>query len=735
MSEEKDTASRSSLDRFKGKQDGLITLAIATSVLLFTMLNDTGKEKNEPQFRYPTLDPTTDGIRLLILRPGERGSMIECDLKSLTFEDNPTYDALSYEWGDDTQHEPVWLNGSKVLVREHLWYALHSLRDRNVRKALWVDFLCIDQTNPLEKNRQIPLMGFIYRRARQVVIWLGLHNQPVDKEHEQKLGYAKSVDTRAKQLAEIKLEYFVHGLIHEGYWNRAWIIQEVGMASTIMVYFGTESMEWNDFVKLLNWYREKNSNDAATQTVIKLDAMRRSKFTQKGNFSLQNLVDGFRDAFCTLQHDKVYAFIGLANDTVEEEIPINYQKSIPEVYHDIMRHHFHSLQLESQQTSSIDAVYFAALVRRLLTREKTQLPRIIKTFQEAITKDLTKKDTSTDYSHSQKESTKEIAKDRPEANGNDVGIFSKTSAGLGILPSLFGTGMNINTKKTGSKKEDKDSKYSYWRSENLIPLGVAGVAGAAMIAWLLKKYLEDDQKPKENLTWYWKESSLEDLSAWIKTSNIENESPEFLLRGAIVSRLEHLGPSISDLATSHQAEKCWKVELGCYLRKSNVENLSIVRGLNEKLLSMIGKTTQFCNRNIVSFSSHQTITNLTPHIVANHDEDVSHVSPVLFIGSNQTLGVTPANVREGDFICQFWNSSACAVLRETGSSDPHPKFEIIGRAAMVGKEEGSEWEVPGDKLQFTEESSLKSDLVDLRVSTSTLTWLSLDTVFLPGTIE
>ncbi|CZR65228.1 uncharacterized protein PAC_15128 [Phialocephala subalpina] len=738
MSEEKNRASRSSLDRFKGTQDGLITLSIVASGLLFAMLNTTGEDEKEPQFQYPSLDPTTDGIRLLILRPGERGSRIECDLESITFGDNPTYDALSYEWGDSTQLKPVWLNGSKVLVREHLWGALNSLRDTRIRKAVWVDFLCIDQTNPLEKNKQIPLMAFIYRRARQVVIWLGSHKQPVDKEHEEKLGYAKSVDTRAKHVAEIKLEYFLHGLIHEGYWNRAWIVQEVGMASKIMVSFGSEPMEWNDFVKLLNWYREKNSNDAATQSILKLDNMRRSKFAQTGNFSLQNLVDEFRDAFCTLPHDKVYAFIGLANDTAENEIPINYQKSASEVYHDIMRHHFDSLQSESQQTSSIDAVYFAALVRRLLTREKIQQPRIIKTFREAITKESTKTDTPTNYSQPQKEATKEIAKDRPGENRNDVGISPKTSAGLGFLSSLFGTGMSINARKAGSAKEDEDSKDLSWKTEHLIALGVAGIAGTVGMAWLLRKYLEDDpldQKPNKNLTWYWKESSLEDLSAWTNTPTTENGSPEFLLRGAIVSRVEHLGASIFNLATSHEAEKRWKVELGRYLRNSNVEDLSTVRGLNEKLLSMLGKTTQFCNRNIVSFNSHQAMTNLAPRNSATHDGTASHASPVLFIGSNQTLGVTPADVREGDFICQFWNSNACAVLRKSDSSDLHLPFEIIGRAAIVGKEEGSEWEVPTGKSQFTGKGCLKSDLVDLRVGISTLTWLSLDTIFLPSTTK
>jgi hypothetical protein len=71
---------------------------------------------------------------------------------------------------------------------------LTSLRDERVPRALWVDFLCIDQDDTAEKNKQIPLMAFIYRRAREVIIWLVSHQQPVDEQHESKLGYTKNVD-------------------------------------------------------------------------------------------------------------------------------------------------------------------------------------------------------------------------------------------------------------------------------------------------------------------------------------------------------------------------------------------------------------------------------------------------------------------------------------------------------------------------------------------------------------
>jgi hypothetical protein len=39
---------------------------------------------------------------------------------------------------------------------------------------MWVDAICIDQMSIAEKNKQIPLMGDLYRRAEQVLMWLDL---------------------------------------------------------------------------------------------------------------------------------------------------------------------------------------------------------------------------------------------------------------------------------------------------------------------------------------------------------------------------------------------------------------------------------------------------------------------------------------------------------------------------------------------------------------------------------
>ena len=55
----------------------------------------------------------------------------------------------------------------------NLWNALHRLRHHSRPRRLWIDQICINQGRTYERNRQVQLMGKVYRQARQVIVWLG----------------------------------------------------------------------------------------------------------------------------------------------------------------------------------------------------------------------------------------------------------------------------------------------------------------------------------------------------------------------------------------------------------------------------------------------------------------------------------------------------------------------------------------------------------------------------------
>lgn len=62
-------------------------------------------------------------------------------------------------------------------------------------------------------------------------------------------------------------------------------------------------------------------------------------------------------------------------------------------------------------------------------------------------------------------------------------------------------------------------------------------------------------------------------------------------------------------------------------------------------------------------------------------------------------------------------------------------FEVVGRAAVVSRDESVDWNVPTDKALFATSGLFNWNIVDLSVSLLTITRLPLDTVNLPGTTK
>lgn len=58
-------------------------------------------------------------------------------------------------------------------MRENLWWALFYLRHASAARVLWVDAICIDQNQILERNAQVKQMGRVYSQAESVLVWLG----------------------------------------------------------------------------------------------------------------------------------------------------------------------------------------------------------------------------------------------------------------------------------------------------------------------------------------------------------------------------------------------------------------------------------------------------------------------------------------------------------------------------------------------------------------------------------
>jgi hypothetical protein len=138
--------------------------ASANSIDVFNLLNQDVADKI-----YSQLDNTQ--IRLLKIQRGDN-SRIECSLTTHTLEE-AEFEALSYVWGSQSDAAMISLCGNDFQVTQNLYKALSRLRSAPAEVFFWVDALCINQLDLLERAVQVPRMRDIYSKARRTLIWLG----------------------------------------------------------------------------------------------------------------------------------------------------------------------------------------------------------------------------------------------------------------------------------------------------------------------------------------------------------------------------------------------------------------------------------------------------------------------------------------------------------------------------------------------------------------------------------
>lgn len=133
---------------------------------------------DKPVYEYrPILD--LDGIRLISLRQFRNGQGFghtpNCNIIHTTLEICPRYEALSYTWGNASDLMPCPINGnSHIMISRNLFCALqHLAAEDNGDRYLWVDQLCINQRDLIEKGHQVERMTQTYQKSSVTIIWLG----------------------------------------------------------------------------------------------------------------------------------------------------------------------------------------------------------------------------------------------------------------------------------------------------------------------------------------------------------------------------------------------------------------------------------------------------------------------------------------------------------------------------------------------------------------------------------
>jgi len=108
------------------------------------------------------------------LKPGPWNQMFEIRLRTVSLDDAPSYQALSYVWGVNMATSAMIVDEmSYLVITQYLGNALRHVWSETEWKTLWIDAVCIDQSNDVEKVDQVRRILDIHRLAMRVLIWLG----------------------------------------------------------------------------------------------------------------------------------------------------------------------------------------------------------------------------------------------------------------------------------------------------------------------------------------------------------------------------------------------------------------------------------------------------------------------------------------------------------------------------------------------------------------------------------
>jgi hypothetical protein len=122
-------------------------------------------------YDYAKLGPSE--IRLVELYRSH--PLVRLTIRLLTYSllSTPPYEAISYTWGDVKTTHYIIINGYLLPVTSNALEALHAVAPLWGLRLVWIDSICINQQDPLDKNQQVALMAEIYRRAARTLAWLG----------------------------------------------------------------------------------------------------------------------------------------------------------------------------------------------------------------------------------------------------------------------------------------------------------------------------------------------------------------------------------------------------------------------------------------------------------------------------------------------------------------------------------------------------------------------------------
>lgn len=280
-------------------------------------------------------------------------------------------------------------------INTNLLHALKYLRYPTEPRMIWIDAICIDQHDILERNHQVDIMMEIYRGAHAVISWLGtsFHHSSsvmalVNQLHfEEDASQKREMILSALRHSKFNFLRAYTSILQRAYWYRTWIIQEVFSATKLFIQCGSDFVPWQalvGFQKFLTaecyneawdpagrrwvppmdenhrWVRfgyitrpqlakvvsdaDRFTNLAVLRDLRKVSPNNEREEHLRRQRTLDRLLFDNWDAIATDPHDKVFAIFRLASDGDQYSIRVDYDQednAVNRLYTNIIKKFIH----------------------------------------------------------------------------------------------------------------------------------------------------------------------------------------------------------------------------------------------------------------------------------------------------------------------------------------------------------------------------------------------------------
>jgi hypothetical protein len=336
---------------------------------------------------------------------------LHVSIKDYCLKACPAYIALSYTWGEPTvvtdpislifttepRCYPLYCEGRLLRATRNLRTALRRLRQTKSRLTLtgyktpefvedawgdidlyWIDALCVDQDDLLERSKQVSLMAKIYRRAPSCIIYLGEEDEYSrsalqviqafwdDVAIDQCIG-RRGERGKARDLIMRRMDTFTEGqknalsvLLARRYFSRVWILQEVILARTVVCVLGSIVFDFDivlyigmicklanrdytvvkldDFTIGKSHYSGRHYSDPSPyQTAIHLGILGKARLALQQRFlpHFLELVPMALACDTSDERDRIYGILAVSAELLHHDEPtivVDYNRSVDEVY-------------------------------------------------------------------------------------------------------------------------------------------------------------------------------------------------------------------------------------------------------------------------------------------------------------------------------------------------------------------------------------------------------------------